>query len=294
MNVQEIFALRKQGKVEEAYEAIRPIYKEHKGRFTTLCMFWTACDVFKLRLEQKRVEEAVKIYEALKRLLPRIEEIEASDDQAASKREESQTGLGNPEVTEQVHQEVKVHHKGQARGFMKFAEGRLIKESERFRKRYFAMRDKKRGKAKDSPFITSPSSVIPSASIVIPSVVEGSLHKVEMTNTGNDEGINFPSNNPSEDPIIPSETSVSIPCVHPVIPSIVEGSLSKGQQAVLDCIKAHPGLKVPGIETETGIPAKSIERHIKVLIERNLIEHRGSKKTGGYHALDSTFGRLLP
>ena len=38
------------------------------------------------------------------------------------------------------------------------------------------------------------------------------------------------------------------------------------------------------IEEAAGIPAKSIERHIKVLIERNLIEHRGSKKTGGYHA----------
>ena len=234
MNVKEIFALRKQGKIEEAYEAIRPIYREHKGRFTTLCMFWTAADVFKLRLEQKRVEEAEKIYEALKRLLPRIEEIEESDDQAASKREEIPAGLGIPEQ-EQTHQKGKNHHKGQARGFMKFAEGRLIKESERFRKRYFAIRDKK--------------------------------HK-----TAENEGINIPSDNPSEDPIIPS------------VPPL-EVALSKGQQTVLDCIKAHPGLKVPGIETETGIPAKSIERHIKVLIERNLIEHRGSKKTGGYHAL---------
>ena len=219
MTVKEIFALRKQGKVEEAYEAIRPIYKEHKGRFTTLCMFWTACDVFKLRLEQKRVEEAVKIYEALKRLLPRIEEIEASDDQAASKREEGP-------AKEQTH------HKGQARGFIKFAEGRLIKESERFRKRYFAIRDRKK-----------------------------------RTQAAENEGLNIPSVNPSEDPIIPSDP------------------LNEGQQAVLDCIKAHPGLKVPGIETETGIPAKSIERHIKVLIACNLIEHRGSKKTGGYHAL---------
>ena len=279
MTVQDIFSLRKQGKVEEAYDAIRPIYRGHKGKYTTLCMFWTAADVFKLRLEQKRVEEAEKIYEALKRLLPRIEEIEESDDQAASKREESPAGLGNPEATEQAHQEVKAHHKGQARGFMRFAEGRLIKESERFRKRYFAMRDKKRGKTKDSPVITSPSSVIPSvhpvipsASIVIPSIVEGSLHKVEMTITGNDEGINNPSDNPSEDPIIPSSP-----------PS--EVALSKGQQTVLDCIKAHPGLRVPGIEADTGIPAKSIERHISVLISRNLIEHRGSKKTGGYHAL---------
>lgn len=125
MNVKDIFALRKQGKIEEAYEAIRPIYREHKGRFTTLCMFWVASDVFKLRLEQKRIEEALKGDEAL----------------------------------------------------------------------------------------------------------------------------------------------------------------SKGQQAVLDCIKANEGIKVPKLSELTNIPSKSIERHIKVLIERRLIEHRGSKKTGGYHAL---------
>ena len=76
MNVKEIFALRKQGKIEEAYEAIRPIYAVHKGRFTTLCMFWVGCDVFKLRLEQKRIEEAEKIYEALKRMLPHVRKIE--------------------------------------------------------------------------------------------------------------------------------------------------------------------------------------------------------------------------
>ena len=61
------------------------------------------------------------------------------------------------------------------------------------------------------------------------------------------------------------------------------GVLNHGQFLVLDTIKAHPGMKVPGIEAETGIPAKSVERHIKVLIERRLIEHRGSKKTGGYY-----------
>ncbi len=76
VTVKDIFALRKQGKIEEAYEAIRPIYREHKGKFTTLCMFWVASDVFKLRLEQGRVEEAEKIYEALKRLVPKVDEID--------------------------------------------------------------------------------------------------------------------------------------------------------------------------------------------------------------------------
>ena len=183
MTVKEIFDLRKQGKIEEAYEAIRPLYRDHKGKFTTLCMFWTASDMFKLRLEQGRVEEAEKIYRAMLRMQPTVE-----DDEMHS-----------------------------AARFMHYAEGRLIKASEKFRRRYFAIKRKA---------------------------------KTER-------------NNPSD---IPSD-------------------LSSVQQTVLDAIKTHPGLNVPGISDETGIPAKSVERHVKVLTERGLIEHRGSKKTGGYYAL---------
>ena len=57
------------------------------------------------------------------------------------------------------------------------------------------------------------------------------------------------------------------------------------QRVVLACITAHPGYSVPQISASTGIPAKSIERHVAALIDKNLIGHRGSKKTGGYHAL---------
>ena len=56
MKVKEIFDLWKQGRIEEAYEAIRPMYAAHKGRYTTLCMFWTASDVLKLRLEHGHIE----------------------------------------------------------------------------------------------------------------------------------------------------------------------------------------------------------------------------------------------
>ena len=216
MTVKDIFALRKQGKIEEAYEAIRPIYREHKGRFTTLCMFWTASDVFKLRMEQGRVDEAEKIYEALKRLIPSIEDDE----------------------------------KHSAAGFMHYAEGRLIKESEKFRKRYFAIRDKK--KRADIP------SDIPSDPMM-----EG--HNLT----------DFPA------PASEEHTPTDFPA--PMRGGARGGVLNHGQFLVLDTIKAHPGMKVPGIETETGIPAKSVERHVKVLIERRLIEHRGSKKTGGYY-----------
>ena len=199
MTVKDVFDLRRQGRIEEAYDAIRPMYAAHKGRYTTLCMFWTASDVLKLRMEQGRVEEAEKIYKAMLRILPSVEDDE----------------------------------KHSASKFMHYAEGRLIKASEKFRKRYFAIRDSK--KREDA------------------SVLSGS-------------------------PAEAASPAATVPAGAPA-------GLNPGQQAVLDCIRVHPGLKVPGIESETGIPTKSIERHIKVLIERHLIEHRGSKKTGGYHAL---------
>lgn len=55
------------------------------------------------------------------------------------------------------------------------------------------------------------------------------------------------------------------------------------QRVVLACITAHPGYSVPQISASTGIPQKSIERHVAALIEHGLIEHQGSKKTGGYY-----------
>ena len=74
LTVKEIFELRKQGKLEEAYQAIRPMYAEHKGKYTTLCMFWTASDILKKRVEEKKTEEAAKIFEALLRVLPGIDD----------------------------------------------------------------------------------------------------------------------------------------------------------------------------------------------------------------------------
>lgn len=74
MEVKDIFELRKQGRIEEAYDAIRPMYAVHKGKYTTLAMFWTASDMLKKRLGEKRVEEAQKIFEALLRVLPSIDD----------------------------------------------------------------------------------------------------------------------------------------------------------------------------------------------------------------------------
>ena len=74
MTVKEVFELRKQGKIEEAYEAIRPMYAVHQGKYTTLCMFWTASDILKKRIKEKRFDEAEKIFKALLRVLPNIDD----------------------------------------------------------------------------------------------------------------------------------------------------------------------------------------------------------------------------
>ena len=74
MTVKEVFELRKQGKIEEAYEAIRPMYAVHQGKYTTLCMFWTASDILKKRILEQRLDEAEKIFRALLRVLPNIDD----------------------------------------------------------------------------------------------------------------------------------------------------------------------------------------------------------------------------
>lgn len=170
MTVREIFDLRKQGRTEEAYEAIRARYAVYRGKYTTLCMFWTAHDIFNIRMAAGRTDEARKIFEALKRVLPNIDDRD-----------------------------------GKASAFMDYAHRRLV--------------------------FPAP-------------VLSGSPAEVSAASTAD--------------------------------------ALSSGQQSVLDCIKVHEGIKVPGISDLTNIPSKSVERHVSALIARNLIEHRGSKKTGGY------------
>ena len=70
MTVKEVFLLRKQGRIEEAYDAIRPLFAADKGHYTSLAMFWTASDILKKRVAEGRSDEASKILQALERILP--------------------------------------------------------------------------------------------------------------------------------------------------------------------------------------------------------------------------------
>ena len=81
MTVKEVFELRREGKIEEAYKTILPMYKVHHGKYTTLAMFWCAVDMANLLLTSavgcdtaslQALSEAEKIYASLRRLLPKV------------------------------------------------------------------------------------------------------------------------------------------------------------------------------------------------------------------------------
>ena len=76
MTVKEVFLLRKQGHVEEAYDAIRALYAVDKGPYTSIAMFLTATDILKKRLQEDKADEAKKIFMALERMLPQLHDEE--------------------------------------------------------------------------------------------------------------------------------------------------------------------------------------------------------------------------
>ncbi len=85
MTVQEVFELRRAGRIEEAYQAILPMYKVHHGKYTTLAMFWCAADRMSQLLESVSendeesngaYNEAKRIYCSLQILYPKMHDEE--------------------------------------------------------------------------------------------------------------------------------------------------------------------------------------------------------------------------
>ena len=375
MTVKEIFELRKQGRIEEAYDAIRPMYAAHRGRYTTLCMFWTAADVFKLRLDQGRTDEAEKILEALKRMLPRVEAINKElDTQAAAKA--TSTPAATSDKLPWEHDKTK-QEGSSASAFIASATRRLSKVTQKSQKtpkdaspqgdnicdnRDICETEIKVLSDANQSNPSNPCSTADSSDSCSPIPINEQLtansrqlmlkekapkgnnlrdsqdfvsDSEQATNNNSEEFAAYgtclskqineeltansrqlmlkekaPKGNnlrDSQDFVSASEQAtkeslqgkedktINSQLLHDY-PGHLTVSLEDGiirpipginapQRVVLACITAHPGYSVPQISASTGIPAKSIERHVAALIDKNLIEHRGSKKTGGYHPL---------
>ena len=320
MTVKEIFELRKQGRIEEAYDAIRPMYAAHRGRYTTLCMFWTAADVFKLRLDQNRYDEAEKILEALKRMLPNVEAVNKElDTQAAAKA--TSTPAATSDKLPWEHDKTK-QEGSSASAFIASATRRLSKVTQKSQKtpkdaspqgdnicdnRDICETEIKVLSDANQSNPSNPCSTADSSDSCSPIPINEQLtansrqlmlkEKAPKGNNLRDsqdfvsasEQATKESLQGKEDKTINSQLLHDYPG-HLTV-SLEDGiirpipGINAPQRIVLACITAHPGYSVPQISASTGIPAKSIERHVAALIDKNLIEHRGSKKTGGYHAI---------
>lgn len=67
--------------------------------------------------------------------------------------------------------------------------------------------------------------------------------------------------------------------------SVSHGGLNESQIKTLEYIRQHEGCQVKQISADMNVPIDTIDKHISVLLKKSLIERRGSKRTGGYHAL---------
>lgn len=318
MTVKEIFDLRRQGRVEEAYEAIRPLYAAHKGRYTTLCMYWTAMDVLRKRLDEGRLDEADKIYLALERMLPRVETLEQELDHQQTvpqqpkmlptppppdpQQNESPQRLPLPWEQGAIDTNDESSPTSAAAAALQSAARRLAK----------ATKSPQRAKASkcegDSTDVESRESMYPQEEPAARSAheeesvssAESVRPKVDPSVSEEEDSSNSPNSplkeeNPSKEefPVLSvreNDEEKSVPSVESVcqdegIIRPIEG-LNAMQRVVLACVVGHPGYSVPRISESTGIPQKSIERHVAVLIDRGLIEPRkGELNTAEYYPI---------
>lgn len=67
----------------------------------------------------------------------------------------------------------------------------------------------------------------------------------------------------------------------------LSGTLNERQKSVLDFIAATPGVQAQVLIDKLLIPRDTLNKIIKTLTDRGLIERRGSKKTGGYYVTEN-------
>ena len=63
----------------------------------------------------------------------------------------------------------------------------------------------------------------------------------------------------------------------------LNGGLNDGPKKTLEYICQHEGCNTKQISIGLDVPFDTIEKQIRILLKKGLIEHRGSKKTGGYY-----------
>jgi Holliday junction resolvase-like predicted endonuclease len=72
MTLNDVYELRRQGNIEDAYNAAREVYAHDKGPQASKAMFWAAVDMLRHEVSKGNITEAEKIFKAIERLLINI------------------------------------------------------------------------------------------------------------------------------------------------------------------------------------------------------------------------------
>jgi ATP-dependent DNA helicase RecG len=67
-----------------------------------------------------------------------------------------------------------------------------------------------------------------------------------------------------------------------ILNGTLNGTLNQGQKAVLLFIIKNPGVQAKEIIDSLQIPRDTLNKYLRYLIDKHIIERRGSKRTGGY------------
>ena len=74
-------------------------------------------------------------------------------------------------------------------------------------------------------------------------------------------------------------------CINKFQNGELNGELNEKQKNVLSIINKNPGIQLMIIAEKTGVSIFTLNKYVKIFIDNQLIEHRGSKKTGGYYTI---------
>ena len=85
---------------------------------------------------------------------------------------------------------------------------------------------------------------------------------------------------------------LNTPLCEPIEPlnEPIEGINEGINERLVKLIATHPGVRIPYLKSVVGASTATVERAVAALIASGKIEHRGSKKTGGYYAVEETRG----
>ncbi len=92
--------------------------------------------------------------------------------------------------------------------------------------------------------------------------------------------ITFPFENNFIETTIKNDAAVEYAVVNAVVNAVEEKN-----NLIVDYVTKNPGCRKPMISNSLKINIRTLERHIKLLVDNDRLAFKGAPKTGGYYAL---------